>query len=189
MAKHRWTDWESHLVNKAQQGERVAFELIIDTHRDTMRQVALRMLRDVEDANDAVQEATLKAYRAIHRFQPGRPVLPWLLRVVSNCCVDIIRQRKVECEDIDKHEYALHDDSADIVAASENKMLDEMVREAINRLPSRYRRIIQMRHYSHMEVTEIAEALNKPEGTIKSWLFRARALLRKELSVALGVPG
>ena len=58
--------------------------------------------------------------------------------------------------------------------------------EAIHRLPVKYRKIIFMRHFQHKDVNEIAEELKKPEGTIKSWLFRARALLRKDLRVAMG---
>jgi MFS family permease len=60
------------------------------------------------------------------------------------------------------------------------------VMEAIGRLPEKYRSIIVMRHFKHMDVNEIAIELNKPEGTIKSWLFRARAILKKDLQVALG---
>lgn len=60
------------------------------------------------------------------------------------------------------------------------------IMDAIGRLPENYRRIILMRHFRHMDVTEIAEALDKPEGTVKSWLFRARVLLKKDLTLALG---
>ncbi len=65
-------------------------------------------------------------------------------------------------------------------------MRERLIVEAVSRLPERYRNIITMRHFDHMDVNEIAIALDKPEGTIKSWLYRARALLKKDLSVALG---
>lgn len=186
MRQHRHLDWEAHLVSRAQQGETVAFEILADTYREAMRSQALRMLRDVEDANDAVQEALLKAFRAIRSFQPGRPVLPWLLRICSNCCVDALRARRHACESLEKHEHSLRDTAVDVHDDAEASVEDDMVRDAVDRLPQQYRRIIMMRHYRQMEVGEIASALNKPEGTIKSWLFRARALLRKELSVAAG---
>jgi len=60
------------------------------------------------------------------------------------------------------------------------------VLEAVERLPENYRRIVFMRHFRHIDVNEIAQELKKPEGTIKSWLFRARAMLRKDLQVAFG---
>ena len=144
------------------------------------------MLRDSEDAEDAVQDTFVKAFRAIGTFESGRPLLPWLMRICSNCCVDIIRGRRNGQESIDKHEHAIFDVDADVEVGVESRLRVEKVREAVSRLPERYRRIIEMRHYSHMDVNEIAQALNTPEGTIKSWLFRARALLKTDLQVALG---
>lgn len=179
------TDWDAHVVARAQAGEVVAFELLADAHREAMRQLALRMLRNPDDANDAVQDALVKAYRAIRSFHPGRPVQPWLLRIVANCCVDTIRARRHDCECLEPHEFALVDPRARVAEATEDAMQNEEVRRAIERLPNPYRRIIKMRHFGHMEVGEIADALNKPEGTVKSWLFRARALLRKELTPAV----
>lgn len=146
----------------------------------------MRMLRDPEDAEDATQETFVKAYRAIRTFEPGRPLLPWLMRICSNCCVDIIRGRRPGHECLDKHEHAICDATADVEGGVESRLNIERVREAVSRLPERYRRIIEMRHYRHMDVNEIARALNIPEGTIKSWLFRARALLKKDLQVAMG---
>jgi len=186
MQLNRMTDWETHLVIRAQAGETVAFEILADTHREALRNQARRMLRDPEDANDAVQESLLKALRAIKSFQPGRPVLPWLMRICTNCCVDALRHRRMTPDSLEKHEYALTDPDDSPAADAENKLDGEVVRAAVERLPVRYRTIIFRRHFRQMEVCEIATALNKPEGTIKSWLFRARALLRKDLQVALG---
>ena len=161
-------------------------ELVADRYRSQIRGHALRMLRDQEDAEDAVQDTFVKAFRAIHTFESGRPLLPWLMRICSNCCVDIIRGRRTGHECLDKHEHAIFDTRVDVEGGVETRLRIERVREAVSRLPERYRRIIEMRHYRHMDVNEIARALNIPEGTIKSWLFRARALLRKDLQVALG---
>lgn len=175
---------EEQLVRRAQRGDRSAMEALAESHRRAVRAHALRMLRDPEDANDATQESFVKAFRAIGSFDPERPFLPWLMRICSNCCVDLIRDRRRSLESIDKHEHALFDESADVEFGVESRQDSETVQQAITRLPDRYREIIVMRHYRHMEVMEIAEALKKPEGTVKSWLFRARALLKKDLQVA-----
>lgn len=184
MTSTRWKDWETHLVRRAQDGESVAFELLADEHRSSLRHLALRMLRDSEDADDAVQETFLKALRAIGSFTAGRPVLPWLLRICSNCCVDLIRQRRGGEESVDKYEYAVEDPSLSVQRQAEIRFEEEALGRAIQRLPEHYRHIILMRHFRHMDVLEIADELDKPEGTIKSWLFRARAQLKKELMVA-----
>lgn len=182
----RQLDWETHLVERAQQGEVVAFELLADCYRDALRAQAMRTLRQSDDAHDAVQETLLKAFRAIKSFQPGRPVQPWLARICSNCCVDILRQRKGGTRPLDQYEFALTGDD-DLEQGAEDAYDGEVVRGAVNRLPRHYREIIVMRHFRQMEVNEIAQALDKPEGTVKSWLFRARALLRRELEPELGI--
>lgn len=171
---------------RAQAGDRLAFDLLMDMHRGAVTAQALRMLRDSEDAQDAVQETYLKACKAIGSFQPGRPMLPWLLRICSNCCIDLIRSHRSSTECIETYEHALADDRLDVDADLERSEGAETIRDAVNRLPGKYRQIVELRHFRHMDVLEIASLLGKPEGTIKSWLFRARALLRKDLEPVLG---
>ncbi len=145
----------------------------------------MRMLRNADDANDVVQETLLKALRAIKDFDPDRPLRPWLCRICSNCCVDAVRNRRREGDSLDAHEYSLASGEAIDEEAEESMERSEVI-AAVGRLPENYRRIIFMRHFKHMDVNEIALELNKPEGTIKSWLFRARAMLKKDLTVAFG---
>lgn len=178
-------NWEENLVRRAQAGERAAMELLIESYRPAVRSHALRMLRDADDANDATQETFVKAFKGLNTFDPARPLLPWLMRICSNCCVDTIRNRRHQTDTIEKHEHALYDEASDVEVGVETRQDSEVVQGAITRLPDRYREIIVMRHYRHMDVNEIAHALNKPEGTVKSWLFRARALLKKDLTMAL----
>lgn len=180
----RVLNWESHLVVRAAAGDQVAFELLCDLHRPTLRSLAMRMLRNADDANDVVQDTLVKAFRAIKDFDETRPLKPWLCRICTNCCVDAVRSRRREGDSLDQHEYMLatEDEVDDSAAGSIQK---GQVMEAVDRLPEKYRRIIFMRHFRHMDVNEIAVELNKPEGTIKSWLFRARALLKKDLQLVL----
>lgn len=182
----RVLSWEAHLIHRASAGEAVAFELLADLHRPTLVNLALRMLRNSDDAHDAVQETLVKAYRALKDFDPERPIRPWLCRICANCCVDAVRHRRRSGDSLDQHEYMLEDGTGRIEERASESIERDEVREAIGRLPEKYRKIIFMRHFRHMDVNEIALALDKPEGTIKSWLFRARALLRKDLQVALG---
>jgi RNA polymerase sigma-70 factor (ECF subfamily) len=172
-------------VRRAALGERIAFELLADLYRPTLYSLALRMLRNSDDANDAVQECLLKAFRAIKDFDSSRPIRPWLCRICTNCCVDAVRSRKKDGDPLGQHEHMLQDGEPSLEDRASGSMRQKAVIEAIHRLPEKYRRIIFMRHFKHMDVTEIAVELNKPEGTIKSWLYRARALLRKDLRVAL----
>jgi RNA polymerase sigma-70 factor (ECF subfamily) len=186
MKAAKFVSWESHLIARAAEGEAVAFELLTDLHRPGLYSLALKMLRNPDDANDAVQETILKAYRAIKEFDPERPLKPWLFRICSNCCVDVVRSRKRDTDSLDEHEHAIPDPRERIDERAGIAIRQSQLIEAMGRLPEKYRQIIFMRHFRHMEVNEIAHELNKPEGTIKSWLFRARAMLKKDLRPAMG---
>ena len=182
MKQETFESWESQLIRRATAGEIEAFDLLAERHRAVLRSLALRMLRNADDANDVVQDTLVKAFRAIREFDPTRPIRPWLCRICTNCCVDAVRQRRRDGDSLDAHEYILVDESQESADETAGLSIEHgQVMHAVERLPENYRRIIVMRHFNHMDVNEIADALNKPEGTIKSWLFRARAMLRKEL--------
>jgi len=173
---------EEDIIRRAAAGNNEAFERLAETHRGALRSLAMRMLRNADDASDAVQETLVKAFRAIGEFDSSRPLRPWLCRICANCCVDTVRRRRREGESIEGYEFSLVDEAQESAETSATVSIEQgQVLRAVERLPEQYRRIIVMRHFSHMDVNEIAMALGKPEGTIKSWLFRARALLRKEL--------
>lgn len=172
--------WEAHLVRKAVEGDRVAFELLIDLHRSALVHGAMRVLRNTDDAYDAVQESVVKAYRAIADFEAHRPFRPWLLRICQNCCMDILRSKRYTTQ-TDQLDLTLADHRPGIADTTAQSVENAAVRDAIDRLPEKYREVMVMRHLELMEVNEIAAAVRAPEGTVKSWLFRARALLRKDL--------
>ncbi len=178
--------WESHLIIRAAAGDEIAFELLSDIYRPVLMSLALRMLRNADDAHDAVQDTLVKAYRAIKDFDSDRPLKPWVCRICQNCCVDAVRLRRRDGDSLDQHEYMLADESSDVNESATGAIREGQVMDAIQRLPEKYRSIIVMRHFRHMDVNEIAVALDRPEGTIKSWLFRARALLKKDLQLAMG---
>jgi RNA polymerase sigma-70 factor (ECF subfamily) len=161
----------------------VAFDLLCEQVRPTLYGIAYRMLRNADDANDAVQDTLIRALKALRDFDPERPIRPWLSRICANCCVDIIRSRRGN-ESLDAHEHALAADDASLDDQTDLAFQQRALVAAVDRLPATYRKIIFMRHFRHMEVNEIADELKKPEGTVKSWLFRARAMLRQDLDLA-----
>ncbi len=172
---------ESNLVTKAAAGSREAFDALVDQHYQAVYAHAYRILRNSDDASDATQTTFVKALRSIAEFDVTRPMRPWLYRICGNVCIDLARGRHRSNEPIEKHAYML-ESSDDLVGSAEQNDLREKILKAIMNLPEKYRRILILRHYEQMAVEEIAEALDAPEGTIKSWLFRARAMLKKELA-------
>jgi RNA polymerase sigma-70 factor (ECF subfamily) len=172
---------ERDLVTKAAAGSREAFDGLVDLHYQAVYAHAYRILRSSEDASDATQTTFVKALRSIREFDVDRPMRPWLYRICGNVCIDIARSRHRTNEPIEKHCYML-ESGDNLEDAAEQSDLKDKILKAILNLPEKYRRILILRHYEQMAVEDIADALDAPEGTIKSWLFRARAMLRKELA-------
>jgi RNA polymerase sigma-70 factor, ECF subfamily len=179
--------WEGHLVTRAQRGDALAFEHLMDLHGQSVRNHAYRLLRNGDDVEDAVQETFVKAFRAIKGFDARRPLLPWLMRICGNCCIDIVRDRKRQAESLDLHEHAIADTGESVDESVEARASARRIDEAIRRLPERYRKVLDMRHSQQKSVSEIAAMTGAPEGTVKSWLFRARALLARDLNLAASV--
>lgn len=172
---------ERYRIEAAVRGDREAFDEIVERHYRGVYAYALRLLGHGDDAADATQTTFVKAHRSLREFDTSRPMRPWLYRICANVCTDIARSKHRGHDSLEQHEYMLEggEQPEDTAARGE---LAGRIRRAIRKLPDRYRRIIVMRHYEMMDVEEIAERVGAPEGTIKSWLFRARALLKRELA-------
>ena len=172
---------ENAAVEKAARGDRQAFDSLVDQHYRGVYAYAMRMLRNADDAADATQATFVKAHRSLREFDTSRPLKPWLYRICGNVCIDMARSKHRSHEDLDQHAYMLEGGEKPQEVAERSEMQRKIWR-AVMKLPERYRRIVLLRHYEQMDVEEIAKTLGAPEGTIKSWLFRARAILRKELA-------
>lgn len=179
--EYRNLEWESGLIQQCQTGSMTAFENLVDQFRAPVYAHAYKLLGNREDAMDITQETMIKAYRALPKFQVGRPLQPWLIRICANACMDLLRSRRLRLSEIDSCEFLLADASPLADEQIQTDEIAEYIRRAIGRLPYLYGKIISMRHFENLEISEIAERLSRPEGTIKSWLFRARGRLKHEL--------
>ncbi|MFN7171822.1 MAG: RNA polymerase sigma factor [Fimbriimonadaceae bacterium] len=174
--------WEEILVKKAAAGDAVAMDLLVERYRPELQAKAMRLLQNSEDAHDVVQETFLKVHRKIHEFDTSRKFEPWLKTICHNACIDLIRSRRKH-ENLDAHEFMIPDRGPSLENKAEEARCASLLEEAIDRLPIRYREAIRLRLYSQMSVEAIAGTLGKPEGTIKSWLYRARTLLQNDPSL------
>lgn len=178
---------EAKLIRAAQGGSREAMDELFQAYYRQILLHAKRLLRNDEDAADAAQMTFVKAQRSIREFDAAREFAPWLYRICSNVCIDVARRRKRTGEDLESHAYYLESDS-DPEGDAIRSQLGRRVREAVRRLPKQYREVIVLRHFAGMDVSEVAHALGAPVGTVKSWLFRARAMLRRELEASPSSP-
>jgi RNA polymerase sigma-70 factor, ECF subfamily len=186
---------DNALVARAQQGDRAAFEALVQRYdRDVLR-LALNLLRSPEDARDVYQEAFLKVYRNLHRFRLDSSFYTWLYRIVTNTCLDHMRRRHSRPEDQapvsasalrdDLPERDFFDGQSDSSASPEQRFLGQEIGERIGRalasLSPRERMIFELKHNQGMRLRAIGEALGTTEETVKNSLFRATRKLREQL--------
>jgi RNA polymerase sigma-70 factor (ECF subfamily) len=167
---------ERALVLAAQRREREAFSMLVRTHERRAYAVARAIVINHEDAEDAVQDAFLHAYKALHRFLPDQAFGAWLHRIVANAALDITRRRKVR--DADELPETIASPFRDPAEANE---LATRLRDALNTLPVRQRSVIVLHDVEGFKHAEIGTMLGIPEGTARSDLHYARSHLRAVL--------
>lgn len=172
---------EAELIRAAQAGDRQALIQLLKEVETPLYRTAFYMLKNEQDALDATQEALIKIYKNIHTFELKAKFLTWSQRIVTNVCIDKCRQYK-ESISVEEHEYVLNQFSSNHVEEEiEKNILASDLRKAINQLADKYRAVIIMRYIQDLSYKEIAEVLDLPLNTVKSYLFRARRQLQEIL--------
>lgn len=171
---------ESELARRATNGDQSAFAEIVRQHQQAVYNVAYRMLGNVRDAEDAAQDAFIRAFQFFDRFDAERPLAPWLKRIAVNVCLNKLAGRK-PASSLDDNLPPPKDPHPGPEAQTINHQQAENIRQEILRLPSHYRAVIELRHYQDLSYAEIAETINRPLSDVKSDLFRARKMLAERL--------
>jgi RNA polymerase sigma-70 factor (ECF subfamily) len=188
---------ERALIERAQGGDREAFEELVHRYdRDVLR-IALNILRKTEDARDVYQEAFLKIYKNLPRFRFECSFYTWTYRIVTNVCLDHLRRRSSRPEDQapepvpnrngDAMPGDFFDRQPDTGALSdpERRMrgleISSRISSALDLLTSRERMVFEMKHYQGLKLRAIGDALGTTEETVKNSLFRATRKLRAQL--------
>jgi RNA polymerase sigma-70 factor (ECF subfamily) len=167
---------ERELVLAAQRGQREAFSALVRLHERRAYAVARAIVGNHEDAEDAVQDGFLHAYRALDRFLPDQAFGAWLHRIVANAALDVTRRRKVR--DADELPETVASPFRDPAEGSE---LRSRLKQALDRLPARQRAVIVLHDVEGFKHSEIGKMLGIPEGTARSDLHYARSQLREIL--------
>ena len=182
---------DASLVQRTLAGDATAYDRLIRRYQRQVYNLIYRMVGNTDDADDLVQETFVKAYGALRNFRQDASFLTWLYKIASNLSIDLMRSRRTRGalsldEEIETgHEPADTDRSMSPEGSAVRGAVADIVDEAIMALPGKYRTVIVMRHIQGLSIEEIAESLDKPSGTIKTHLFRARALLREHLRPVL----
>ncbi|WP_202080710.1 sigma-70 family RNA polymerase sigma factor [Caldalkalibacillus salinus] len=169
---------EPEKILAAQNGDQEALISLLRDIETPLYRTAYYMLGNEQDALDATQEALIKVYKNIHSYQQKAKFTTWAQRIVTNVCIDKCRKKR-ESISIDEHEYVLNNQGTNHVEEALNRQLvREDVREAIGQLQENHRTVIVLRYMHDLSYKEIAETVDLPINTVKSYLFRARQQLQ-----------
>ncbi len=174
------------LVENAKKGDQKAYAELMGRYRDAIFYMLLKMVNNTSDAEDLTIEAFGKAFKNIHQYTPSFAFSTWLFKIATNNCIDFIRKRRGNVISLDQ---SLHDDDSSAPSAHlpsdtpdpEAHMINQqkikLMRDVVNKLKPRYRRLVELRYFNEFSYEEISLELGLPIGTVKAQLFRARELL------------
>ena len=173
---------DSEAVALCQNGDREAFRHLVEQYKDLLFGTAVLMTGNRAMAEEQVQEALLSAWRGIRGFRQGKPVKPWLLRILVNTVLAWRRKRSVSTvyltDDNPREPDATDGDPAETLEALEKRLA---LRKAIANLSPEHRQVVALRYFAWLTVPEVARTLGVREGTVKSRLSRALGNLRRQL--------
>jgi RNA polymerase sigma-70 factor (ECF subfamily) len=179
------------LVQRCQQGDLEAFDLLMQHHETKVYNIAYRMLSHADDASDATQDIFIRAYHALPRFRGECAFSTWLYRIAVNTCLDTVRRRSrqqtvLESALVDEEEESdfvdnIPDAQPDPEKVLMQKEFQRIVHEAIQSLSETQRAVIVLYDLQGFSYEEVAQILHTSVGTIKSRLNRARLALKAKL--------
>ena len=181
---------DRQLVTRAQQGDRQAFNLLVEKYQRKLARLLSRFIRDPAEVEDVTQEAFIKAYRALPAFRGDSAFYTWLYRIGINTAKNYLMalgrraptSTEVEAEEAEGFEEGeqLRDINTPESVLLSNEIA-ETVNSTIEQLPEELRQAIQMREIEGLSYEEIAQAMNCPIGTVRSRIFRAREAIAERL--------
>jgi RNA polymerase sigma-70 factor (ECF subfamily) len=191
-------DTDSALINALARDLDGSFEALVLGHQDRLYSIALRLLGDPRDAEEAAQDAFVRAYRALATYEPERifdlRLRPWLATIVLNLCRSRLSRRAARAViarpalSLDATELGTLEPRADDAAEPATTAVRRDGREAwaalLMTLPPAYRSAVVLRHVDGLSYPEVATALDRPEGTVKAQVHRGLALLRTAFEAA-----
>ena len=181
---------ERWLIEESRKGNVDAFEELIKDYKRSAYNIALRVMRNVEDAEDASQEALIKIFKNVSSFNMNSTFKVWMYRIVVNTCIDFKRRKSINAVSIDETidlgsgreiQREISDESNNPDALIERNYSTQLVNDAINMLEDDFKTIIILRDIKGFTYDEISEILACNLGTVKSRLSRGRKRLKELL--------
>ncbi len=178
------SDTDKYLVAKVLSGNTSAFAIIIKNTEHLVAQIVCKMIGNAEDRKDLAQEVFLKVYRNLGGFKFQSKLSTWIAQVAYNACFDHLRKKKLIPDELtnDDDEQLREKHAQETIFLMELKELVSILNNGIQQLPPVFQTLITLYHKEEMSYTEITQITGLPEGTVKSYLFRARKKLKETLA-------
>ena len=176
-------------VAEALSGKEESYKKLVDKYQKPLYFHIRKMIKEVELVEDLVQEVFMKAFHNLSTYSNDYAFSTWLYRIATNHTIDYLRKKKLQTLSINEP-YKTKDGEMEIQLPDETYLTDQpvirkqrkqIVQQAIDDLPEKYKAVIEMRHMEEKSYQEIAEILDLPLGTVKAHIFRAREMLYKAL--------
>ena len=176
---------DQELISKVKAGEMAAFDELMRRYQKRVYFLALKMVRDHDSADDAVQDAFVKAYYGINRFKEDRPFYPWIYRIAMNVCINQLNRRKRQVRFPGDIEMPAGLASESAYSNPEKSLAEDETRarllRALDSLPPLQKAVLVLRAQENLSYEEISSMLKIPKGTVMSRLSRARDKLKEAL--------
>lgn len=182
-ALKRFNDYE--LVKQSINGDEDAFAELLTRYKNLVYSVILRMVNDMEDANDLAQEVFIKVYKNLDKYQLEYKFSTWLIRITTNHVIDYRRKKKQDTISMDDMVYEPADDNTpekEYISREEKQSLAEVIGD----LPDIYKIPIVLYHQQGLRYQEIADIIGEPLSKVKNRIFRGRKMLKEKLEKERG---
>lgn len=173
---------DQEAVERCLAGDVDAFSILVERYGGRVYNIALRITNDSDAAADCAQEAFIRAYRALHQYDPSLPIGPWLYRIVTNTSLNHVQRWHAHESPVEELPESVEPDEAGPESAALRREELGEVLAAMADLAPHYRAALTLRHLQQLSYQEVADALGIPLGTVKTHLHRARAALKARLA-------
>lgn len=166
-------------------GDHRAFERMVESYQRLVSHIVFRMIRDPDDREDLCQEVFVSVYRNLRKFRGDCKLSTWIGRIAHNKCLNWLEKKRLPRYDEMGEDNSIDeapDEAIDPGRRTERRDLGKCVRAQIDGLPPLYGTILALYHLEEMSYREIGNVMNLPDGTVKSYLFRARKMLKEKLA-------
>jgi RNA polymerase sigma factor (sigma-70 family) len=172
-------------IERILSGDQAAFRALVEEYQRLVSHIVFRMVSIKEDREDICQDVFMRIYQNLCDFRSESKLSTWIAQIAYNACLNHLEKRKlVPLDELNSPEKSLEnflDKHRRPDEVTEEKEISVLLENEISRMPVTFRTILTLYHLDEMSYTQISEVMRLPEGTVKSYLFRARKLLKERL--------